>query len=210
MSSILCIFPQDKTTSFLEPVYNEIVERCGAVGLKGDPTEDDDYLDKLSSLVKNAGIIVFLGHGSSKVLYGINFNMLICGENGNVDLLRQKQLIIFSCHSRDFIKRHNLKCAIGFGEIPTSDYDTENGKLHNLPIKDLSDSDVEYIRAAIVRIWKNSLTESSITDYIHFHQSFSYYTVNEIVQCLKKKESRNFRLVADVLYYLKMDMNFVE
>ena len=210
MNKILCIYPQDKTTSFLEPVYDELCQRFGAEGLKGDPTEDDDYLERLANLVQEAETIVFLGHGSSGVLYGINFNMLICEENGNIDLLRHKHLILFACHSSDFIKRQGLTDALGFGEIPTSDYDVENGKLHGLPIKDLKDSDVEYIKAAIVRIWKNSLAEVDVTDINCFHQTFSYQTVKEIVRCLVNRESRNFRLIADVLYYLKMDMDYID
>lgn len=210
MSKILCIYPQDQTTAFLEPVYDELCQRFGAEGLKGDPTEDDDYFESLTSLVQEAETIVFLGHGSSGVLYGINFNMLICEENGNIDLLRHKHLILFACHSGDFIKRQGLSNALGFGEIPTSDYDVENVKLHGLPIKDLNDSDVEYIKAAIVSIWKNSLAEVKVTDNNRFHQSFSYHTVKEIVRCLVTSESHNSRLIADVLYYLKADMDYVE
>ena len=170
MSKILCIYPQDQTTAFLEPVFDELCQRFGALGLKGDPTEDDDYLERLANLAQESETIVFLGHGSSVVLYGINFNMLICEENGNIDWLKHKHLILFACHSRDFIKRQGLTSALGFGEIPTSDYDVANSKLHGLPIEDLNDSDVEYIKAAIVRIWKNSLMESKITDSLRFHQ----------------------------------------
>lgn len=210
MSSILCLYPQDQTTAFLEPVYDELCQQFGAVGLKGDPTEDDDYLERLANLALEADTIVFLGHGSSGVLYGINFNQLICAENGNIDLLRKKHLILFACHSSDFIRRQELTNALGFGEIPTSDYDVANGKLHGLPIRDLKDSDVEYIKAAIVRIWKNSLAEVSIADHNSFHHAFSYHTIREIVKCLVKRESHNSRLIADVLYYLKMDMDYVE
>lgn len=210
MSKILCIFPQDQTTSFLEPIYDELCQRYDATGLMGDPAEDDDYLEKLAELAQEAETIVFLGHGSSGVLYGINFNMLICKENGNIDLLRHKHLILFACHSLDFIKRHGLISALGFGEIPTSDYDIANGKLHGLSIKDLNSSDVEYIKTAIVRIWKNSLAEANITDRNCFHQAFSFQTIKEIVKCLTTCESRNFRLIADVLYYLKTDMVFID
>jgi hypothetical protein len=210
MSRILCIYPQDQTTVFFDPVYEELCQQYGATGLKGDPTEDDDYLERLSDLVQEAETIVFLGHGSSSVLYGINFNMLICEENGNIDLLKHKHLILFACHSRDFIKRQRLTRALGFGEIPTSDYDVENGKLHGLPIRDLNDSDVEYIKAAIVKIWKNSLAEVNVTDHQRFHQAFSYYTTRELVRCLINRESHDFRLIADVLYYLKTDMDYVE
>lgn len=210
MNKTLCIFPQDQTTSFLEPVYDELCQHYDVVGLKGDPTEDDEYLERLEVEVDKSDTVVFLGHGSSEVLYGINFNMLICSENGNVDLLKDKRLILFACHSREFIKRHDLKMALGFGEIPTSDYDVTNGYLHGLPIKDLTIPDVEYIKTAIVRIWKKSLAEAGLTSLYRFYKAFEYYTVEEIVRCLRNRENRNFRLLADVLYYIKMDMDFVD
>ena len=48
MNNVLCIFPKDCTTEFLNPVYEEIISIYTAKGLLGDPTEDDEYLEKLS------------------------------------------------------------------------------------------------------------------------------------------------------------------
>lgn len=209
MNKVLCIYPEDPTTSFLEPVY-ALCLQYGAIGLKGDPTEDDDYFDCLSALSGETDTIIFLGHGSSSVLYGINFNQLFCAENKNVDILRQKRLILFACHSCGFIKYYGLTTALGFGEIPTSDYDVKNGNLHGLLIKKLTRSDIEYIKNAIVKIWRKSLEETKMRDLHRFYRSFSYNTICAIVRCLKGRECPNFRLIANVLYYLKYDMLFIK
>ena len=158
MNNVLCIFPKDCTTEFLNPVYEDIISIYTAKGLLGDPTEDDEYLEKLSSEASRADSIIFLGHGSSKSLYGLNFNEIICKENENIDIFR------------------------GLG----------------------------YIRDCIVRIWQNSLRESDIFEVRKFYNSFSFHTNVEIVNCLlNHKSSSNYRLVADVLYYLKEDMDYV-
>lgn len=208
MNNVLCIFPKDPTIEFLEPLFDEICERYSAMPLIGDPQDDDDYLDKLVELSSRCDTIIFLGHGSSKVLYGVNFNELIHSEN--VDVFRGKNLILFSCNSVDFIKKNSLTRAMGFGFVPTSDYDVEEGKLHSLSLKNLSTPDIIYIQNAIVKIWLDTIHEAEISDVNHFYSVFSYYTTVEIVKCLTKKESTNFRLIADILYYLKTDMNYFD
>ena len=208
MSKVLCIYPKDKTTEFLEPLFDDICKRFSAVPLLGDPQDDDDYLDKLEELAGNSDTIVFLGHGSSGVLYGVNFNELI--YDYNVDMLRGKNLVLFACNSVGFIQKFGLPHALGFGIVPTSDYDAETGKLHSLNLKVLTLPDITYIQQAIVRIWQKTLAEVDLSDVRRFYAVFSYYTNVEIVSCLKNRSHQNFRLIADILYYLKDDMDYRE
>ena len=208
MSKVLCIYPKDKTTEFLDPLFDDICKRFSAVPLLGDPQDDDDYLDKLEKLAGNSDTIVFLGHGSSGVLYGVNFNELI--YDYNVDMLRGKNLVLFACNSVGFIQKFGLPHALGFGIVPTSDYDAETGKLHSLNLKVLTLPDITYIQQAIVRIWQKTLAEANLSDVRHFYAVFSYYTNVEIVSCLKNRSHQNFRLIADILYYLKDDMDYRE
>lgn len=208
MNKVLCIYPKDRTTEFLEPLFEELCNRYSATPLLGDPQDDDDYLEKLEAQAAESDTIIFLGHGSSDVLYGVNFNELILADN--VGVLRGCNLFIFACNSIGFIHKHNLTHALGFGLVPTSDYDAENGKLHSLPLKNLTIPDIDYIQKAIVRIWIRTLAEADILDVRSFYNVFSYYTNVEIVDCLKKCDQQNCRLIADILYYLKTDMDYVE
>ncbi len=208
MNNILCIFPKDTTTEFLEPLFYELCEKYKVTPLLGDPQDDDDYLDKLSETSAQSDAIIFLGHGSSKALYGVNFNELILADN--VEMFRGKRLFLFACNSVEFIKNYKLSQALGFGMIPTSDYDVENVKLYSLPLKDLTSLEIDFIQKTIVRIWKRTLAEADLSDVRNFYKGFSYYTDVEIVACLKKREQQNFRLIADILYYLKTDMNYFE
>jgi len=206
MSKVLCIFPKDETTEFLEPLFDDICKSFFAVPLLGDPQDDDDYLDKLEELAGKSDTIVFLGHGSSEVLYGVKYNELIHAYN--VDLLRDKNLVLFACNSIGFIQKYGLTHALGFGIVPTSDYDAETGKLHSLNLKVLTQPDIAYIQQTIVRIWQKTLAEANLSDVRRFYAVFSYYTNVEIVSCLRNRSQQNFRLIADILYYLKDDMDY--
>ena len=54
MSKVLCIYPKDKTTEFLEPLFDDICKRFSAVPLLGDPQDDDDYRPETPSSDLNA------------------------------------------------------------------------------------------------------------------------------------------------------------
>jgi hypothetical protein len=208
MNNVLCIFPKDSTIEFLEPLFIRICDKYSASYLIGDPQDDDDYLDKLIELSARCDTIIFLGHGSSEVLYGVNFNELI--HKDNVNILRGKKLVLFACNSVEFIRNNKLTNAIGFGVVPTSDYDIQVGHLHSLTLKDLLVTDLDYIKNTIVRIWLETISETDISDVNHFYSVFSYNTTVEIVKCLTKREPTNFRLISDILYYLKTDMNYID
>lgn len=208
MSKILCMFPRDATTEFLAPLFDALCKKYDAIPLLGDPQDDDYYFEKLEELAGLSDTIIFLGHGSSDKIYGVNFNELILADN--VGLFRGKNLIIFACRSAGFIDRYKLTHALGFGHVPTSSYDAQNGSLHSLILRSLTSIEITFIQQAIVRIWLRALAEADLMDVKSFYTAFSYYTNVEIVKCLQKKEHNNFRLIADILYYLKTDMNYVQ
>lgn len=211
MSKVLCIYPKDDSTAFLQPLFEAICTKYNAVGLLGDASVDDDYLEKLEQLASRAEIIFFLGHGCSHTLYGLNLNPTICKDNGNIHLLEHKTLILYACRSIEFLQMYNLKPAWGFGFIPTSLDDAQGGQLHHLEIKKLEKVDITYFQNALIRIWLKTLDEVDVLDVRNFYHTFSYNTNVEIVNCLTKHQKLpHFRIIADMLYYLKEDMNYIE
>lgn len=209
MSQILCVYPKDKTTEFLQPVYDILVEKFHAVGLIGDPTDDDDYLEKLENLVKESDLIVFLGHGTSRQLYGFNFNPIVCEENENISWFEDKQLLLFSCYSADFLKRYNLTHSIGFDVIPTSLIDVENRKFHNYDMSHLTEADLFKVRDKIVNIWERTLFDIIDLNLDTFQINFNFNVNIEIVDVLINKRDRNYATIADILYYIKEDMMYM-
>lgn len=211
MSKVLCIYPKDESTAFLQPLFDAICAKYNADGLIGDPIVDDNYFEKLEQLAPQADVIFFFGHGCSHTLYGINLNPIICKENDNVHLLEHKTLILYACRSVEFIETYNLSPAWGFGFIPTSLDDARGGELHHLEIKKLEKIDIEYFQDALIRIWLKTLEEVDVLDVRNIYHTFSYNTNVEIVNCLTEHQKLpHFRIIADMLYYLKEDMDYIE
>lgn len=209
MNKILCIYPKDDTTEFLRPVYNAICAKPHVTGWELDTIEDDDFLEKLSDYLADAGVVFFLGHGSSTCLYGTNLNPLIEDKMGNIEGLRNKSLILFACKSAEFIKNYHFQDSLGFGFIPTSLDDARDGVLHSVNLKNIDSSCLGMFRQAIVRIWHRTLAEVSLEKLATISNVFSFYTNCEIINTLLySKESPDYRILADMLYYLKEDMKY--
>lgn len=210
MNKILCIYPKDATTEFLRPVYNDICALPNVKGLELDTINDDDFLDHLSSALLGSNIVIFLGHGSSTCLYGTNLNPLVDDGMGNIEELRGKSMIIFACKSAEFIKRYHFPKSLGFGFIPTSLDDARDGVLHNMNLRELDSVGLEMFKKAIVRIWHRTLKEVTFEQMERIPDLFSFYTNHEIVNTLlHHKDYQYYRIVADMLYYLKDDMRFI-
>lgn len=209
MNKILCIYPKDTTTEFLRPVYDAICAKPHVVGLELDTIEDDDFLVKLSDHLADAGVVFFLGHGSSTCLYGTNLNPLIEDKMGNIEDLRHKSLILFACRSAEFVKNYHFQDSLGFGFIPTSLDDVRGGTLHCVNLKNLDSSFLGIFQQSIVRIWVRTLREVSLEKLTTIANVFSFYTNCEIVDTLlHSKEAPDFKILADMLYYLKEDMKY--
>ena len=208
----MCIFPRDTTTEFLRPVYELICKETSVCGIDADSVDTDDYLENLERVLQDAKTIIFLGHGSSHTLYGTMFNPLFDERIGNVKWLRNKHLILFACRTLDFIKKHGLHTAMGFGFIPTTLDDVrDNGELHKLDITDLTKADLKVFRDSIVKVWKRCLRHCPLNDIYRFLEVFSMYTNIEIVDVLMNhRDIPHYRKIADMLYYLYKDMDYVE
>lgn len=209
MSKILCIFPKDTTTEFLRPVYNTLCQQSNVVGLELNIVEDDNFLEKLLDATSRADCVVFLGHGTNSGLYGTIQVPLIDDKIGNIDCLKNKALILFACKSAEFIKNYRYTNALGFGFIPSSLDDVRGGKLHNIELSKLSQADLDLFRNAVVRIWVRTLAEAPVHDICRVQRHFTFYTNCEIVDMLlNHKDCAMCRTIADMLYYLKADMDY--
>lgn len=205
MSKILCIFPAERNTEFLRPFYKELLNKNDMYGLECSSTEDD-YYEILEREADEAEMVIFLGHGSSHTLYGDNNNTLFDAKY--IKPLYNKKLLLFACKSAEFAKNNKLTNSIGFGFIPSSEEDFQNGKLHNLKIDKLDTLDVDILRASISDILVKTLRECNFLNLNDFQRCFSFQCNCEIVKYLTKRkyEVKNYRLLADVIYYIENDM----
>lgn len=203
----LCVYPKDPTTEFLSPVYDAICKLPYFEGLAED-TLEDAFFETFPKKLEEAEFIVFLGHGSSTSLFGTNLNPIAGEEYENInEILRQKPTLLFACRSKDFIDNFNLSRSLGFGVIPTemSDYQ-ELAKRHKYSETPLVEPDIEYLKDSLKGIWKHTIEKVPTLDLLAFSRVFAFYIDMEIVDLLRKRTMKNFRQLADILYFVKQDM----
>jgi hypothetical protein len=206
MKKIVCIYPEDKTTAFLHPLYEHICSTLNAVGIHNDTTEDDDTLDNIYAEINDAECVIFIGHGTSVKLYGSRCDNVVF-ESNNHNLLDSKRLLLLSCNSNQFIKKHEKNDSIGFGFLPTSLNDVrDNRKLHNVDIENIEKIDVDTYNMALVQSLINTISLNTMYDFHLFRERLKFNISREIVSCLIKRDSPNYRIVADMLYYIYKDM----
>lgn len=206
MKKAVCIYPEDPTTDFLLPLYEHICNNMHAVGLHSDTTEDDDSLDKIYKEIEDAEVVVFLGHGTSKMLYGSGCANVVF-EDTNCHLLNDKKLFLLACNSDQFIRNYKLANAIGFGFLPTSLDDVRQTQtLHGVWIENLDKKDVDCFNSSLVQAFISALSDNTLKDFHLLKNRLMFYIGNEIVNCLTKRGAPNYRIVADELYYAFKDM----
>lgn len=207
MKKIVCIYPEDETTAFLHPLYEHICGTLNAVGIHNDTTEDDDTLDKIYAEINDAECVIFLGHGTSTMLYGSRCDNVIF-ENNNHNLLEGKRLLLLSCNSNQFIKKYEKNDSIGFGFLPTSlDDARQHRKLHDIvDIENIEKIDVDCYNASLVQALIKTISFDTMLDLYLFKERLKFNVAKEIVDCLAKRDVPNYRTVADMLYYVYKDM----
>lgn len=210
MSKIVCIYSQerDRTTDFLLPLCDHICSTLSAIKIGYDIDSDEDTLEIIYDTIKDADVVLFIGHGKSDSLFASGCDETELFGKENVMLLTDKRLFLLACNSAEFIKKYELVNAIGFGKIPTSLDDVRNWKnLHKITIEDFLKSDIEIYNAALVNALCNSIFLETINDYSLFRERFKFQISIEIVKCLVQyKGIENYRKIADLLFYLQKDM----
>ena len=206
MSKVVCIYPQDLTTDFLRPLCDHICATFDAVEVGYDTSGDDDPLELIYNEIGDAKIVFFLGHGMSTCLYASTLDNVELFNKDTISLLEGKCLFLLACDSGQFITKYNIANAIGFGFLPTSEEDVTNRKLHNMDISNTGILDVEYYNKALVQCLMDTLSKETMADHHLFIERLRFNASKEIVNCLINKECKNYRIVADELYYMYNDI----
>ena len=98
----LIIHPDDRSTDFLRPIYQDLKHKTLITG----PITRDG----LHALIKAHDRIIGLGHGSPSGLFNMSsngFGSYVLGAS-EVEVLRGKELVSIWCHANQFMERHRL------------------------------------------------------------------------------------------------------
>lgn len=110
---VLVIHPDDPSTDFLSPIYDNIFQ---ATVVTGGVSKDE-----LTQLIKEHDRIIMMGHGSPSGLFAVGmfsdakssiypqrFNYAYAIDESTVPLLKEKECIAIWCNADQFMNKHQL------------------------------------------------------------------------------------------------------
>jgi hypothetical protein len=99
----LIIHPQDRSTDFLKPIYQDIENKTVVTG--------DVSRKEIREMIKQYDRTIMLGHGGPAGLFSVGkFDVGMIIDYTMVDLLKQQDNNIYIwCNADQFVRRHNLK-----------------------------------------------------------------------------------------------------
>lgn len=187
----------------------------GAKGFNYNTIESDEDLQSiLHNQIECSDYVIVLCHGCSTCLYGtqgesgFDGNELLSG--GDLNRLKGKELVLFSCNSVELAKKNELASSVVFGLIPSTIYETQNVEFHKLPMKELDENDVVVIQQSLVHVWLRTLERVWLKDLRQFCNTFRLFLDVEIADILIRRQTNHFRTIADILFYMKKDMDYID
>lgn len=214
MSKLICIFPEDKTTDFLLPIYEQLGTLSDFVGYRfdtNDSSKTKNLYDELLQIAEN-DFIIFLGHGASNKLYGSvdeNGEKLTLFDKKNSEGINKAIFVGIACRSKDFADKH-MSNYIGFGDI-TSDY-TEILAERNIGEPDYlewaSEKDITNFRNEFVGAIVDAVKLSKCSDLCSLYRMIILSFNKRIASLLINRHLQNYRQIADMLYDINDEMSF--
>ena len=216
MSRILCIFPNDSTTMFLNEIVGTLEKAFSGIltCIRIEPTIDAH--NECLTLISNEpddSLILFLGHGQSDKLFGASSEgqsdeYKVFKEKGfihgdNISVFANKKVISLSCNSNETIGKDAItqKCTsfIGFGNIPT-DWIIEIDEYSQIKSKD-----IDYFNEILCIIVANSIIYSIQHGFTfaQFEKLFKIIVNKEIIEKLHHVYAENAWWIDRSLYNLK-------
>lgn len=209
---ILCIYPHDSTTEFLNPIAESLGKKFEDIfELYRIDTTKDSHLKAIYKIehFSNISLIIFIGHGSHTGFHCLNETQddtVIFLNSQNIERIRNKNIFAFSCNSSSFLKLHSAKLNswLGFDDLPT--------EKENFPI---SENDhlifLELYKEILIKVIYFSLIEL-ITEK-SFSKSYSILKLvlnKEMIRLSKDKSHVNNKLLADILFKTKKGIKYNE
>lgn len=214
MNRLICIFPEDETTTFLSEIYNLVKEQENTVCYHFN-TNDEIHTKRVKDELKELdadSCFIFLGHGASHSIYGSPR-----GNDRTVFFTKKEieglgcQLCFIACRSAELLNEKNN--SIGFGDIPTDFiYDVlAMREFDSNYLIDIDESDIESFKLIFIDAIKSAF------ELWFFYKDFSILKLNsffrlfinkKICNLLLMKEINNYRNIANILYNLKQELYY--
>ena len=210
INKILIVHALDESTKFLSVFKEAFEEHYFAI-----TSNKQEEIDKVHSKIKTLNeddIFIFLGHGASYGLFApSSTDIRIFDKKSANEMFENKNIVLLSCKSSDFIKElSTYKRIIGFSDIPSSmnEIIAERDIVGNQ--RNVNEEDIERynkcytnsIIKALKLLFHKKITFSQLAKYIEF------FLNKEIISILEDKSKENRKDLAKLLFEFKNEMVF--
>ncbi|MEB3074920.1 hypothetical protein [Capnocytophaga gingivalis] len=210
INKILIVHALDESTKFLSVFKEAFEEHYFAI-----TSNKQEEIDKVHSKIKTLNeddIFIFLGHGASYGLFApSSTDIRIFDKKSANEMFENKNIVLLSCKSSDFIKElSTYKHIIGFADIPSSmkeiiaERDTF-GTQRNIDEEDIKRYNQCYTNSiikALKLLFHEKITFSQLAKYIEF------FLNKEIILILEDKGKENRKDLAELLFEFRNEMVF--
>ena len=214
MSKLVCIFPEDKTTDFLLPIYKQLETMPDFVGYRFDTNDSSKKKNLFAALhhLDDATFVFFIGHGAGNKLYGSvdeNGDKQTLFDKTNIEYIKRKNIVGIACRSKEFAD-NNIFNHIGFGDI-TSDY---SEVLAERNIGDPNymewalEEDIVNFQNEFVGAITDSIKMSECKTLLSMYRMIKLSFNKRIASLLVNRQLRNYRYIADMLFEINDEMIF--
>ncbi len=211
MRNIICIYPEDRTTDFLLPIYEQLELFDDFIGFRFNSLVscetkkiyDPKYFNKDS-------ILFFLGHGASDKLYGsINQDgdKQVLFNKNNIDHIKKLDFVCISCRSKEFANKQFHKY-IGFGNI-TSDFSeviTERNCGDSNYLEWATPDDIIIFQKLFVQSITEAIILSKCKDILSIYKMLRFCFNRKIANTLRDRSLSNYRQLADMLFEISNEI----
>lgn len=211
MRKIVCIYPEDKSTIFLLPIYKQLEHLSGFVGYRFDTLGSHETKSLYNSTnFEKGSLLFFLGHGASNKLYGSvdeNGNKQELFNTRNIDHIKDLDFVCIACRSKEFSHKHFQKY-IGFGNIISdfSEIISERDISDPCFMEWAAEKDICNFQSLFVKTITNAILLSSCNDIQSLYKMMKLCFNKQIAELLKNRNLSNYRHLADMLYEVLDEM----
>lgn len=209
---VICIFPTDVSTDFLEPIYSSLSTLANFSGYRiGIREEEIESVIKDIKESEDGTVIVFLGHGASHCLYKSNHTPLF--NNANFNIFQNKRIFFFSCRSAEFIDNNRhipLTEYFGFGNMITDIDEVLAARNEDANAYfNIDEAVISSYKQILIDILSKKLARNlgSDNNFNELYLQIKLLVNKEIAITLKEKKHPNYRLLASLLYDTKCEMS---
>lgn len=211
MRKVICIYPQDKSTDFLSPIYEQLEQLPNFVGYRFNTITSTQTKELYNSTNFNEeSLLVFLGHGAGNRLYGSvdekNMKQELFNKD-NIGHIRNLDFFCIACRSNEFA-RDNFHNHIGFGDI-TSDFseieaERNLGDSHYMVWA--TEEDIVVFQQEFTGAIVDTIRVSHCDNLSSMYKMMKLCINKRIASLLVNKNVSNYRHIADMLFDVLQDM----